>query len=384
MKLFASIVLSLMLVFTSGLSHSAERYALVIGNSQYSSNALQTPRNDAVDMAAELSNLGYKIHGGSALLDANLETFEKALLDFAISLPNKAVALVYYAGHGAMHESDNFLLPVDFTSGWKKSQMISLRDATQLLEYHNPDGLNVMLLDACRDNSFLTETSTRSLSSGLARIGGARGSFIGYAAEEGKVAFESKNERNGFYTGALLAELRDNPSAPIQILHSRVAARVIEKTTSKQWPTAYDRSYGEFCFGACAEDNMAGSETGSFSIQSDPENAKVCFYLDSWMCGNNVKLPIGDEYSVFASASGFEDYKDEVELQTDGQPLQIQLRSLQTPAPVTEAAGESKLNMKTIGIAAVAILVVGALMSGGDSSPPTDPNSVIVNLPSLP
>lgn len=396
MKSIIGAVIGLLLVVTCGSSYAADRHALVIGNTNYTVNPLQTPRNDALDMATELAALGYQIHGGGALLDADLDTFEKELFEFAVNLPNESTAIVYFAGHGVMHDADNFLIPIDYTSGWRKSRLISLKDMTQLLELHNPDGLNILLLDACRDNSLLGDTNSRGLSRGLGRIGGARGSFIGYAAEEGKVALESNAERNGFYTGALLAELRESSNVPIQILHNRVAARVIRKSSNEQWPTSYDRTYGEFCIGDCSNGVIAPT-TGRFTIQTEPKDAKVCFYLDDWVCGDEVNLPIGDEYRISATAQGYENYQKTVELIRDGQQLDIELSPISSltvtktqptnttqPTATNPPIKESRIDGKTIGLAAVAILVVGALLSsGGSGGGDPDPNTVNINIPTL-
>lgn len=56
-----------------------ERHALVIGNSDYLSQPLLNPVNDATDMAQQLQTLGYKIHTGGPMLDLDRLGIERAV-----------------------------------------------------------------------------------------------------------------------------------------------------------------------------------------------------------------------------------------------------------------------------------------------------------------
>jgi len=55
---------------------AVERHAFIVGNHSYEGKwALANPANDAVDMAAALKKLGYKIYSGGALLNLDRESF---------------------------------------------------------------------------------------------------------------------------------------------------------------------------------------------------------------------------------------------------------------------------------------------------------------------
>jgi hypothetical protein len=70
MKCKASLMMLLLIVVAilPGLASANTRLALVIGNSAYTKNALDNPRNDAADMAAKLRKAGFE-YSPMTLLD---------------------------------------------------------------------------------------------------------------------------------------------------------------------------------------------------------------------------------------------------------------------------------------------------------------------------
>lgn len=239
---------------TAFAAEKVERHALIIGNSNYANGqALLNPANDARDMAAQLSKLGYKIHGGGPALDLDRVGIERTLRAFAQQLPKDSHALFYYAGHGMATKTDNYLIPIKHNLEFQEQlpdRTVSLRSAVELLKTANPGGINVVLLDACRDNPL--DRSFRSTRAGLTRLNDIpRGVFIGYAADSGQLA-EDGIGRNGTYTGELLNVLREKPNVIIEIAHKEVASRVYEKTGGKQFPVSENKVYGNWCFGNCA------------------------------------------------------------------------------------------------------------------------------------
>ena len=229
-----------------------ERHALVIGNSDYLSQPLANPVNDATDMAAQLAALGYKVHNGGPLLDLDRLGIERAARAFAQQLPKNANALFYYAGHGMAVGKDNYLIPVGHNLESEEQlpdRAVSLRSIIRVLNNANPDGLNAVLLDACRDNPL--QNSYRSTRAGLTRLEDIpRGVFVGYAADAGQVA-EDGDGRNGTYTGELLNVMRERPNVIIELAHKDVAARVFRKTGGKQFPVSENKVFGDWCFGDC-------------------------------------------------------------------------------------------------------------------------------------
>ncbi len=234
--------------------YSADRYALVIGNSNYASDLLLNPANDAADMAVQLQQLGYKVHGGAPHLDLDRLGIERTVRAFANQLPSKAHALFYYAGHGMTSGSDNYLIPINHQLEDLEAlpdRAVSLRSVINRLKNANPDGVNIALIDACRDSPL--KKSYRSLRQGLNRLNDLpRGVFIGYAADVGQVA-EDGLGRNGTYTAQLLHVMRNHPDEIIEIAHKKVAARVFDITSGAQFPVSENKVYGNWCFGPCAK-----------------------------------------------------------------------------------------------------------------------------------
>src|SRR5215475_14815606 len=91
--------------------HANQRVALVIGNSAYQHTAkLDNPRNDAMDMAAVLKQLGFQVIDG---FDLDKVAFERKVRDFSAALRVAEVGVFFYAGHGLQVAGQNYLVPVD-------------------------------------------------------------------------------------------------------------------------------------------------------------------------------------------------------------------------------------------------------------------------------
>ena len=159
---------------------SEQRIALVIGNSQYqNAPALANPVNDAKDMAATLSKLGFDVIVGTDLSKIQME---QIIRDFAEKLTDADAGLFFYAGHGFQVGSENYLVPVDArltTLASTDFEIVSLNLVQRAMERATPT--NVIILDACRDNPFARNLrlsfGSRSVAvkPGLARMEAGRG-----------------------------------------------------------------------------------------------------------------------------------------------------------------------------------------------------------------
>jgi uncharacterized caspase-like protein len=124
------------------------RAALVIGNADYSFGPLRNPVNDAEAMAKALGEAGFDV---TVSTDADQAAMEKAVHAFGAKLKAKGgVGLFYFSGHGAQISGENYLIPVSLTSAEEiKSGSVS---ATEIVEASAHNGLNIVILDACRNN----------------------------------------------------------------------------------------------------------------------------------------------------------------------------------------------------------------------------------------
>ncbi len=207
------------------------RIALVIGNSSYETGPLKNPVNDATDMAAALQKLGFTV---ILKKNANLQTMEEALEDFGNRLKRGGVGLFYYAGHGIQMNGANYLIPV----GTKINKESDIRykglDAGRILDEmaNANNGLNIVMLDACRDNPFAR--SFRSAARGLAIVSSApTGTFISYSTSPGQVARDGDG-RNSPYTKALIRYMKE-PGLTIGDVFIKVRQELRKDTGQTPW-----------------------------------------------------------------------------------------------------------------------------------------------------
>jgi len=255
---------------------AGEKHALIIGNSQYGADSLKNPVNDAQDMAEALAGLGYHIHGGSAFLNTDGAQLSKAVTSFAEQLPTGATALVFYAGHGVSWQGDNYLLPTDarvLDVDTIQNEAVSLQAIVKELADANPKGSNVFLLDACRESPF---SELLGGNMGLNRIYTLpHGTFIGYAAQEGRVASDGEG-RNGRYTAALLEALKEYSHFAIAEFHREVRSMVYRAsrlTGETQLPMEEVTVTARLCFGSC--DITFEVPTQTTIAQAEPEMSEV-------------------------------------------------------------------------------------------------------------
>jgi len=208
-----------------------QRYALVIGNGAYREVPLRNPVNDARAMARALRELGFSV---LAHEDASKRTMEMAILEFGRQLAGGGVGLFYYAGHGLQVRGRNYLVPVDAEIDSEATVRIDAVDVDLLLEQMNEakNRVNVVVLDACRNNPF--ERRLRGASRGLAAVDAARGTMIAYATAPGSVAADGEGA-NGLYTEELLQALRV-PGLKVEEVFKRVRVGVTNRSKGAQTP----------------------------------------------------------------------------------------------------------------------------------------------------
>ncbi len=208
------------------------RVALVIGNTKYVEAPLRNSGNDARAIGGELQKLGFKV---DLLLDAGRAQMTGSIQAFGGELAkSKGVGLFYYAGHGAQLAWRNYLIPVDAAV----EKLEDMRDKTVelnsllqgLIKAANP--MNVIILDACRDNPFGNKVLTEQ--KGLSQFDAPPGSLLAYATSPGNTAADGEGA-NGLYTEHLLREL-GTPDAKIEDVFKRVRLAVRRRSEGRQIP----------------------------------------------------------------------------------------------------------------------------------------------------
>src|SRR5215468_5321128 len=102
--------------------------------------------------------------------------------------------------------------------------------------------VNVVILDACRNNPF--ERRLRGASRGLAAIDAVQGTLIAYATAPGAVAADGEGA-HGLYTEELLQALRV-PGLKIEEVFKRVRVAVATRSKGSQTPWESSSLTGDF------------------------------------------------------------------------------------------------------------------------------------------
>lgn len=220
------------------------RFALVIGNAKYEKDSLRNPVNDANRMAALLEKYGFKV-----MLRHNLSRREmnSVINEFGDSITvRKGVSFFFYSGHGIQYNAQNYLLPLK-TSIEKETDIED--EAVKLAKLldrmrQTRNGLNVVILDACRNNPFYE--SLPSLPKGLTDKEVLPGNTsVLFATTPGNIALDGKGNNSPF-TEALTEAVTD--SIEFYQVVRKVVKQVKAKTNPVQQPAITGSPEDEFYF----------------------------------------------------------------------------------------------------------------------------------------
>ena len=235
-------LLALALLVPAAATAAETRIALVIGNSAYASGPLLNPVNDARLIGETLKSLGFV---PIVRLDADQITMKRAIQEFGAALEKAApgaVGLFYYAGHGVQLNGRNYLIPTRAHIEREGDVDIEAVSADWVIEQmrYARNGLNIVILDACRNNPFTR--SMRSPERGLATMDAPAGILIAYSTAPGAVA-EDGSGRNSPYTRALTQAMLEHQ--PVEQVFKHVRVGVMGATAGKQVPWEASSLVGE-------------------------------------------------------------------------------------------------------------------------------------------
>jgi len=233
------LLLSLMLVLLAIMPLAGARKALVIGNSEYSFGALKNPVNDARLVEGTLEKLNFDVTG---IYNADAVTIESSVQDFAKTINIGDEVFFYYSGHAVQIEGENYLIPVhehitDVITAKRKSIPLKM-----VMEYMARASINIVVMDACRDNPF---PSFRSLTKGLALFqSDVQNVHIVYSTSPGDVA-EDGVGKNSIFTESLCRNML-KPNVSFDDVMTSVTGDLTKLTNNRQRPwhvSSADRSY---------------------------------------------------------------------------------------------------------------------------------------------
>jgi hypothetical protein len=319
----------LAMVLAPDVAWADKRVALIVGNSTYQTvPQLPNPSRDASSIAKMFRDAGFDTVDVQ-LNVGNLE-FKRSIRKFEAAADQADIAVVYYAGHGLEIGGTNYLIPVD-------AKLASDRDADDEaipLErlVSSADGakrLRLVILDACRDNPFVStmrrerKMASRAVSSGLGKVEPtSTDTLIAYAAKAGSTADDGDGLHSPFTT-AVLKNLTV-PGLDVRLAFGRVRDEVLKTTGNRQEP---------FVYGSLGGGNIALVPAPAGPLETSVNEVKADYELVE-------KFGTARAWRVFLDnhPKGF--YADLARAQIDR--LEPQLASLPQPTEPTTRDSSSK------------------------------------------
>jgi len=226
------------------LSSYTDKIALVIGNSNYLTQPLRNPVNDARAMAEKLLKNGFKL---AYYQDLKTSQIAFVMSDIAKKIKPGSVFVFFYAGHGYQLKDQNYFPAIDskITNEFDVPlQSLSLSAVMDIASDAKAE-LSLIMLDACRNNPFIV--ATRGGGSGLAKVEvPASGTLVFYATQPGKTADDGVGA-HGPFTQHLLKYI-DTPNLPIERFFKLVTNDLKNNSNGTQIPWMAGSISGEFSF----------------------------------------------------------------------------------------------------------------------------------------
>ncbi len=248
--------LLMLLLPMQSLAQDKDKVALIIGIGDYQYvPKLDNPKPDAKLVEASLSELDFDT---KLVLEADYEGFVTGVswIKSRLSSGRPTIAVVYYAGHGVQFRGSNYLIPADTDIRDPEDlagRAIDVSAIFDALHSEKLSNINIVVLDACRDNPFedtfvenarsLVEGATgeaRGLKrkyvsgNGLSKIDAPINTIVAYATAPGRVALDGDG-KNSPYTTALVKSL-NKEGFDIEQVFKNVRREVFLATDGGQIP----------------------------------------------------------------------------------------------------------------------------------------------------
>jgi len=183
--------------------------------------------------------------------------------------------LFYYAGHGVQVRGENYLVPV--SANPEREADVDFEMLGTTLVMRQMEGahtrLNLILLDACRNNPFGTHAS-RATSRGLAQMEAPEGTLVSFATQPGNVASDGENGDSP-YTKAL-AQTVKKPGLGIFEVFNQVGLEVKKQTGGSQQPWLSSSPIaGNFFFSIPPEAQLAPLAAAPTHVEQPNEAQQV-------------------------------------------------------------------------------------------------------------
>lgn len=247
-----SLVLLTIIIFSSfELLAQEKRIALVIGNANYSNEAiLKNPINDALLIKSTLEKLDFDV-----MIETDIETrgeFVEIIEKYNEARKNYNIGMIYYAGHAVQINGENYMLATKEkyeTESNIKYNGLDIKIFSSEWNHVYQNEVNVLILDACRNNPFEKKIygQTRDIKStglGLAQIKTESlpaGSLVAFSTAAGYTASDAFEEsKNSLYCQSLAKNLLLE-DVSIRNVFGKVSKEVFKQTG--QYPELSDKMF---------------------------------------------------------------------------------------------------------------------------------------------
>ena len=220
-----------------------KKIALIMGNADYGEKvSLKNPVNDANLMEATLKELGFDVIKST---NADLSHMREAVREFSRRLSDYNVGLFNYAGHGIQVDGMNYLIPTDAILAEPadcKFEAMAVDFITEEFGKY-PDNVNIVILDACRDNPY--RSWSRGGATGFKVMNPTSGTIISFATAAGSTALDGTGG-NGLFTEELVKQML--VPQPIESVFKKTRVEVKKRSKDLQVPMEWTNLNGEFYF----------------------------------------------------------------------------------------------------------------------------------------
>ena len=239
------------------------KVALVVGNAAYA-NALPlaNPLNDASDVCGALRRLDFDVV--CKLNVATKREFKDAIYEFSGKINEQTVAFFYFAGHGLQIDGLNYVIPTQAALRTKsdiEDESVQINYLMNELEARHA-ALNIFVLDACRDNPFVSPIRGYAPTLGLAsQLYAPRNSIIAMSTGPGQLSLDGAG-RNGTFTRNLLKSIF-TPRQSVEDMFKEVsgATRAEAKKLGRRQDPQITTSYADrYCLAGCNDGTLAAGD----------------------------------------------------------------------------------------------------------------------------
>ncbi len=231
---------------SKAVEKTERKLALVIGCNEYEhAGHLANPLNDANDIKEKLAQLGFDV---MKVENGTLKQMKIEIDNFGTELEKYDIGLFYFAGHGVQVNGLNYLIPIDANLKNERTVEYDCIRVDRVLSHMeaSKNKVNLVVLDACRNNPFERSWGRDLSQRGLAVMEAPKGSLIAYSTSPGKTASDGEG-KNGLYTGVLVSEI-NSVNVSITQLFQKVRKSVMEKSKDEQMPWESTSLTADFYF----------------------------------------------------------------------------------------------------------------------------------------